>query len=380
MRILYWTEQVAPYIGGVELITDDFLAALTASGHEVTVIARRGELTVEGANVPGTDVPVHYFPFREALLNARIDGIVSITKRIGELKAQLKPDLIHLNFCGPSPIFHLRTLAAHRAPTVMTLYALPEKEPSRTGVVERLFAAADRVVAPSQAVMDRTREWFPQVINKSSVIYNTLNLPEVEVRALPFDRPQLLCLGRIVPDKGFDLAVEALASIARVAPEIQLTIAGDGMDRPRLEQQARRLGVDDRIVLRGWVAPKDVLDLINTATIVIVPSRWFEPAPLVAIQAAHMGRPVVGARTGGIPELVLDRETGLIVEKDDSEAIAGAVIYLLQNPDEARRMGQRAMARARSVLDWQHCIDAYGALYRDLVDMHRSEAPVGELR
>ena len=166
MKVLYWTEQVTPYIGGVELITDDFLAALTASGHEVNVIAGKGELTVDGPNVPGTDVPVHYFPFREALLNNRFDKIVSITRQIGDLKAQLKPDLIHVNFCGPSSVFHLRTLAAHRAPTLMTLYALPESEPSKAGVVERLFAAADWVVAPSQAVIDRTREWFPQIIRQ----------------------------------------------------------------------------------------------------------------------------------------------------------------------------------------------------------------------
>jgi glycogen synthase len=378
MKILYWTEQVTPYIGGVELITDDFLAALTASGHEVDVIARKGELTVEGPTVPGTDVPVHYFPFREALLNNRFDKIVSITRHIGDLKARLKPDLIHVNFCGPSSIFHLRTLAAHRAPTLMTIYALPESEPSKTGVVERLFAAADWVVGPSQAVIDRTREWFPQIVPKSSVIYNTLNLPEVELRPLPFDRPHLLCLGRIVPDKGFDLVVDALASIVRVVPDIQMTIAGDGIDKPRLEQQARKLNLDDKVVFAGWVAPREVLDLMNTATIVIVPSRWFEPAPIVAIQAAHMGRPVVGTRTGGIPELVVDRVTGLVVDKDDSEAIASAVIYLLQNQDEARRMGVRGKARAKSVFGWQQCMNAYDALYRDLVDRHRSAAPVAD--
>jgi glycosyltransferase involved in cell wall biosynthesis len=377
MKILYWTEQVAPYIGGVELITDDFLTALTASGHDVTVVARKGELTLEGATVPGTDVPVHYFPFREALLNNRFQQIAEITRRIADLKARLQPDLVHVNFCGPSSIFHLRTLAAHRAPTVMTLYALPEQEPSRTGVVERLFAAADWVVGPSQAVIDRTREWFPQVATKSSVIYNTLNLPEVEVRPLPFDRPELLCLGRVVPDKGFDLVVDALASIVSVAPDIRLTIAGDGIDRPRLEEQARRLKVDDRIVVAGWVAPTKILELINSATIVIVPSRWFEPAPLVAIQAAHMGRPVVGARTGGIPELVVDGVTGVVVEKDDSEAIARAVIHLLGNPDEARAMGERGKARARSLFGWQRCIDAYEALYRSLVDTHRSDVWIG---
>jgi glycogen(starch) synthase len=377
MKILYWTEQVAPYIGGVELITDDFLAALTASGHDVTVVARKGELTLDGATVPGTDVPVHYFPFREALANNRFHQIADITRRIADLKARLKPDLVHVNFCGPSSIFHLRTLAAHRAPTVMTLYALPEQEPSRTGVVERLFAAADWVVGPSQAVIDRTREWFPQVAAKSSVIYNTLNLPEVEVRPLPFDRPELLCLGRVVPDKGFDLVVDALASIASVVPDVRLTIAGDGIDRPRLEEQARRLQVEDRIVVAGWVAPTKILELINTATIVIVPSRWFEPAPLVAIQAAHMGRPVVGARTGGIPELVVDGVTGVVVEKDDSEAIARAVIHLLENPDQARAMGERGKARARSMFGWQRCIEAYEALYRSLVDTHRSEVRVG---
>ena len=375
MKILYWTEQVTPYIGGVELITDDFLAALTGSGHEVTVIAGKGQLTLDGPNVPGTDVPVHYFPFREALRNNRFDTIVSITRRIGDLKAHLRPDLMHVNFCGPSLIFHLRTLAAHRAPTVMNLYALPESEPSQTGVVHRLFAAADRVVAPSEAVIDRTREWFPQIIPKSSVIYNTLNLPDVEVGPLPFDPPHLLCLGRIVPDKGFDLVVDAMESIVRVVPDIRLTIAGDGIDKPKLQEQARRLNVDDRIVFAGWVAPFEILDLINTATLVIVPSRWFEPAPLVAIQAAHMGRPVVGTRTGGIPELVADRVTGVVVDKEDSEAIARAVIELVRNPNLARAMGLRAQARARSVFGWQQCVDAYSALYRDMVDVHRSEAP-----
>ena len=132
--------------------------------------------------------------------------------------------------------------------------------------------------------------------------------------------------------------------------------------------------MDDKIVVTGWVAPKDVLDLINTTTMVIVPSRWFEPAPLVAIQAAHMGRPVVGARTGGIPELVADGATGVVVDKDDSEAIARAVIYLVQNPDEARAMGERARIRARDVFGWQRCIDAYEALYEELVDRHRAGA------
>ena len=372
MKILYWTEQLYPYIGGVELITDHFLAALDREGYELSVIARKGELTPEGPTVPGTDIPVHYFSFKEAFTSNRFDKIVAITKQIGALKAQLEPDLIHLNFCGPSLIFHLRTLPAHSAPTLMTLYALPEREPSKTGVVERLFAAVDWVVAPSQAVIDRTREWFPQITPKSSVIYNTLNMPELDTSPLPFDKPQLLCLGRLVPDKGFDLAVDAMVSIVRVVPDVQLTIAGDGTDRPRLEQQARQLGVKDRIAFTGWVAPHEVLDLINTATIVIVPSRWYEPAPLVAIQAAHMGRPVVGSRAGGIPELVLDHETGLVVDHEDSEAIAKAVTYLVQHPDDARRMGHNAKARARTVFSWRTCVEAYEALYGALTDRHRS--------
>jgi glycogen(starch) synthase len=147
-----------------------------------------------------------------------------------------------------------------------------------------------------------------------------------------------------------------------------------------LAKATNGLNVNDKIVFTGWVAPQEVLDLINTATIVIVPSRWYEPAPLVAIQAAHMGRPVLGARTGGIPELVVDRVTGLVVDKDDSEAIARAVIYLVQNQDEAKRMGQRARTRARSVFGWQRCITAYDALYRELLDRHRSNALVDDAR
>ena len=107
-----------------------------------------------------------------------------------------------------------------------------------------------------------------------------------------------------------------------------------GSKQPQLEEQARRLNVDDKIVFAGWVAPRDVLDLINTATIVIVPSRWFEPAPLVAIQAAHMGRPVVAARGRRNPELVVDGVTGVVVDKDDSEAVARAVIDLVQHQEK----------------------------------------------
>ena len=136
---------------------------------------------------------------------------------------------MHLNFCGPSSIFHLRTLTAHRAPTLTTLYALPESEPSKA--VSSKGCSLPRTGWCAFTGRDRTIAGVvPAIRSKSSVIINTLNLPEVEVRPLPFEKPQLLCLGRIVPDKGFDLVVEALASIVRVVPEVRLTIAGDGID------------------------------------------------------------------------------------------------------------------------------------------------------
>jgi glycogen(starch) synthase len=174
----------------------------------------------------------------------------------------------------------------------------------------------------------------------------------------------------VVPQKGFDRALNAFASLVQRFPGIRLVIAGDGFERPELVQLADRLGLADSVEFTGWVHRDQVPALINRCTLVVMPSR-FEPFGIVSLQTAQMARPIVATRVGGLPEVVVDGETGLLVENGDDDALVAAIAFLLENPEIAVSMGQAARRRAREVFSWTNYVDAYESLYRKLMSAER---------
>jgi glycosyltransferase involved in cell wall biosynthesis len=96
-----------------------------------------------------------------------------------------------------------------------------------------------------------------------------------------------------------------------------------------------------------------------------MPSRQ-EGFGLVALEAAMMGRPVIAARVGGLPEVVLDGLTGILVDKENSRATADAILSLLRHPETALRMGREARTRARQIFGWDRFVNAYDELYQNL--------------
>jgi glycogen(starch) synthase len=133
-----------------------------------------------------------------------------------------------------------------------------------------------------------------------------------------------------------------------------------------LERQAAELGIAKVVDFIGWVVPEQVSALINTATIVVMPSRR-EPFGLVALEAAQMARPIVATRVGGLPEVVEHEQTGLLVENEDVHQLAESIAGLLEHPETAARLGQTARRRAIERFSWDHCVGAYEALYHQLL-------------
>jgi glycogen(starch) synthase len=158
----------------------------------------------------------------------------------------------------------------------------------------------------------------------------------------------------------------AFASIVKRFPDLRLVMAGDGPERTRLANKAAEMGLKDAIDFLGWVAPENVPALINTATVVVMPSRA-ESLPMVALQAAQMARPVVGTRVGGLPEVVIDQQTGLLVGKENPDALAKAMAFLLDHPERATQMGQAARDRVQGIFDWERHVNAYDRLYKKLI-------------
>ena len=293
----------------------------------------------------------------------QIDALMRIRQKVAALKRTFAPDLLHVNAVDVGNVFHLLTAHVDSAPLLVTLHG--EWQPQHDGVVKNIFGAADWVAGCSQAILEKGRQLAPDIISRSCVIYNGLEVPLLRPTQLPFETPRVLCLGRLSPEKGFDLALTAFAAILRQFPQARLMIAGDGSARLDLEQQAAQLEIGHHVDFLGWVEPEDVPALINTATLVVMPSRQ-ESLPLVALEAALMGRPLVATCVGGLPEVVAHEQTGLLVNLEDSRALADAVELLLRRPAMAIQMGLNARSRAQQLFSWQRHVDGYDALYKKL--------------
>ncbi|MDH3281259.1 MAG: glycosyltransferase family 4 protein, partial [Gammaproteobacteria bacterium] len=160
--------------------------------------------------------------------------------------------------------------------------------------------------------------------------------------------------------------LEAFARLHQVHKRAELTIAGNGPARADLERRAAELGVRSAVRFPGWVEPSNVTNYINAATVVIIPSRWREPFGLVALQAAQMARPVIAHRVGGLPDIIIDNETGMLVSPGDIHGLVGALSFLLEHPGRAIEMGKAARRRNDDVFNFQQFVSQYDELYRSL--------------
>lgn len=364
MRVLFWTGTFWPSIGGVEVLAARLLPDLRDRGYEFIAVAPKND-----ANWPDVadykGIPVYRFPFHNNLTDRSIDNLIELRQKVAALKVAFAPDLIHINTVGVHNFFHLLTANAHRAPMLVTLHG---KWPSQAdAIVAKTLRAADWVAGCSAAILEEGRKLTPEIIPRSSIIYNGVGASPVLPTRLLFDPPRLLCLGRLAPEKGLDLALDAFGMIAQRYPRARLVIAGDGPARTELEKQAADRHLNHAVEFVGWVAPDQVSKVINDATMLLMPSRD-DSLPLVALEAAWMARPVIAARVGGMPEVVVHQETGLLFESENAGALADAASFMLENPQAAIRMGQAARRRVQKVFSWEGHVDAYDALYRRLID------------
>jgi glycosyltransferase involved in cell wall biosynthesis len=167
--------------------------------------------------------------------------------------------------------------------------------------------------------------------------------------------------------KGFDVLLDAYQRVTIDDSDVQLILVGDGPERAALQAQAIALGVTDRVTFTGWIPPADVASVIDSATVVVVPSRE-EGFGLSALEAAMRGRPVVAARVGGLPEVIGDEDGGLLVEPESPYEMAEAILALLGDPGRAATLGASGRERAVRLFSADQHVSAHEALYRQLAD------------
>jgi phosphatidylinositol alpha-1,6-mannosyltransferase len=168
--------------------------------------------------------------------------------------------------------------------------------------------------------------------------------------------PLILTLCRLVPRKGIDTVLRSLPAVARAVPGVHYAIAGSGPDRERLEKIVREVDQYDRVTFVGRVPDDEVPACLSAADVFAMPARSEPPDVegfgLVFLEANACGRAVIGARAGGVPDAIVPDETGLLVEPDDLDGLAEALIELLTHPDHAARLGRQGRARVEAWCSW----------------------------
>jgi glycosyltransferase involved in cell wall biosynthesis len=194
------------------------------------------------------------------------------------------------------------------------------------------------------------------------------------------DRPRVLSIGRMVPRKGIDTAIEAIAAV----PDAELVIAG-GPALPELDgdPEARRLraladghGVADRVVFLGRV-PHDEAPALMRSADVVVSVPWYEPFGMVPVEAMACGTPVVASAVGGHLDTVIDGVTGLHVPPRDPAALADRLREVLQAPRRRARLGRAGARRAHALYSWDRIAATTEAVYERLAGLRAETAVAG---
>lgn len=236
------------------------------------------------------------------------------------------------------------------------------------GLLRRWRNAVNVVVSPSHA--------FAAVLERHGLKVDAV-VPH-GVRVPPF-APRLkgeLLLGfggRLVPEKGVQVLLGALAELPPRWAKVRLWIAGDGPARGSLEDQARQLGLTDRVEFLGHLRREELQRRFESLTIQIVPSLWSEPYGLVTAEAMARGTPVVASGVGAAPELIEDGRTGYLVPPGDATALGRRLDQLLADPTSMALVAERAWHSAATAFDLDLMLNRLVALYHGALDSSGSK-------
>ena len=170
---------------------------------------------------------------------------------------------------------------------------------------------------------------------------------------------------QLFPRKGIRFLLEAAAQLKPRFPDLKVVLAGDGFERPELARLAESLGLGPDVTFLGWVPNTDLPPYYRAAAVSVIPSLE-EGFGIPAAEAMGCEVAVVASDAGGLPEVVEDGVTGLVVPRGDSTALAQAIGSLLADPERRRTMGQAGRARALRLFDWDRSAEQFEQIYREV--------------
>ncbi len=333
MKIL----QVIPYFcfGGAETMCENLTYALRNLGHQVCVVSLYDEHTPISRRMERAGVRIVY-------LDKKLGLDVSMVSKLAKIMKAETPDVVHTHLDVIKYAVAAAKLAGIRR-CVHTVHNVADKEAE--GRIQKIinntyFHLGWSVpVALSPEVQRTIGAFYGLKTEAVPVIYNGVDLsrcmPKTDYRT---EEVTLVHVGRFNAQKNHRGLLQAFRKVLEKAPNCRLNLVGDGELRQELEDYARELGISEKTCFLG--SQSNVYPFLNDADIFLLPSNY-EGMPMTIIEAMGTGLPIVASKVGGVPDMITDRESGLLTSIDPEE-VAEAILALVGSEALRQSIGQRA--------------------------------------
>lgn len=233
-------------------------------------------------------------------------------------------------------------------------------------ISQRVCRSSRRVICVSEHVREQVLEGTGPTC-RTSVVYNGVDPELFSPGAEPSsDTPLVLSVGNLIPIKGHDLLIRAIAALVPDVPALALEIIGDGAERPRLETLTHQLNIAERVRFLGRQSRQQVASAMRRCTVFALPSRY-EGLGCVYLEAMSVGKPVIGCRGQGIAEIVQHGSNGFLVGPDNEEELTLALAFLLRDDALRRNLGAAARDTILERLTLQQQAEILARIYRESV-------------
>ena len=381
MNIAIFASAFHPSVGGVEELVRQLAHEYGRHGISTIVLTNRWPRLLPRAEIY-EGIPVYRLAMRlpEYTLKVRMNYWLTrslVKSEMLEILRRHNTDLLHVQCVSSNAHYALMARLALGLPLIVTSQGERtmdagrsyENSPYMNLVMRRALAEADHITACSQNTLDDLEQYCSSPFGKRGcVICNGVRTDDFDL-AKPYahPKPYILGIGRMVPRKGFDVLIEAFAKAGLSSHD--LLIAGDGTERKALEQTVQKHGLEGRVHFPGRADRKTAAALFKGCSFFVLPSRQ-EPMGIVNLEAMACGKPVIASRTGGVPEIVMEDETGLLVPPEDATALAEALRRLANDETQRARMGAAGMNRAKK-FTWLSIANSYREMYESTLAERR---------
>lgn len=345
-------------IGGAEIHVISLARGLKNKGHKVIVASAEGSLTarLKEDSIKHVSIPLNkrsLFPF--------IAAVIKLFRVVHDEKI----DIIHAHF---------------RYSIFISFFVAKMKKIAFVSTAHNIFSGYRRltvwgkkIIAVSNIVAQHLQNYFHVSQENIEVIYNGIQIndhpSEDEIKdaltGLNIKEDTFIIgnVGRLCEQKGQLYFLEAVPMILSVKKNCIFLLVGDGPWREKLKTEAKRLGISDKVIFMGM--RNDVKAVMKNLNVLVLSSLW-EGFPLTLIEALSEGVAVVATTVGGVPEIIIDRCTGILAPPKDAKTLSEAVLFLLDNPDMVRKLGENGRKFVEQRFNEDEMVGKIEKVYCDL--------------